>query len=75
MRVTANGQITIPKHIRKKFGITPASEIDFIEENDRVYIDKRRCEEDHQNRFSKLRGAATVQMTTDQILALTRDYR
>lgn len=37
MRVTTKGQVTIPQDIREKLGITPATEVDFIEENDRVY--------------------------------------
>jgi AbrB family looped-hinge helix DNA binding protein len=41
MRVTINGQVTIPPHIREKLGITPSSEIEFIEEHDRVYIAKK----------------------------------
>jgi AbrB family looped-hinge helix DNA binding protein len=32
MRVTTKGQVTIPQRIREKFGITPDSEVDFIEE-------------------------------------------
>ena len=34
MRVTTKGQVTIPQHIREKFGIPPAVEIDFIEKKD-----------------------------------------
>jgi len=75
MRVSTTGQVTIPQHICEKLGIIPATEIDFVEENDRVYIVNRSIAENRQNRFSKLRGVATVQMTTDEILALTREYR
>ena len=38
MRVTTKGQVTIPQHVREKLGITPATEIDFIEEKGRVYL-------------------------------------
>ena len=72
MRVTTKGQVTIPQHIREKLGITPTTEIDFVEENDRVYIAKRKSAVSQRKRFSRLRGVATVQMTTDEILALTR---
>lgn len=72
MRVTTKGQVTIPQHIREKLGITPTTEIDFVEENDRVYITKRKSAVSQRKRFSRLRGVATVQMTTDEILALTR---
>ena len=38
MRVTTKGQVTIPQEIREKLGITPAVEVDFIEEKDRIYF-------------------------------------
>jgi AbrB family looped-hinge helix DNA binding protein len=41
MRVTIKGQVTIPQEIREKLGITPAVEVDFIEEKDRIYLVKR----------------------------------
>ncbi|WP_373499428.1 AbrB/MazE/SpoVT family DNA-binding domain-containing protein [Desulfococcus sp.] len=72
MRVTTKGQVTIPQHIREKLGITPATEVDFVEENERVYIVTRRGPGKRGDRFSGLRGVATVRMTTDEILALTR---
>lgn len=72
MRVTTKGQITIPLEIRKMLKITPATEVDFVvDENDRVYIVKRKGGTTNQ-RFSSLRGVATVKMTTDEIMALTR---
>ncbi len=41
MRVTTKGQVTIPQQIREKMGITPATEIIFLEEKGRVYIAKK----------------------------------
>jgi AbrB family looped-hinge helix DNA binding protein len=73
MRVTTKGQVTIPQHIREKLGILPATEIDFVEEKDRVYIVKKEQSGDRNNKFRKLRGVATVRMTTDEIMALTRN--
>jgi AbrB family looped-hinge helix DNA binding protein len=72
MRVTTKGQVTIPQHIREKLGILPATEIEFVEDKDRVYIVKKEDPENRNNRFRKLRGVATVRMTTDEIMALTR---
>jgi AbrB family looped-hinge helix DNA binding protein len=72
MRVTTKGQITIPQHIREKLGITPASEIDFIEEKGRVYLVKKTGEDITTRKFRKMRGIATVKMTTDEIMELTR---
>ena len=72
MRVTTKGQVTIPQHVREKLGITPATEIDFIEEKGRVYLLKKEGKNITTRRFRKLRGIATVKMTTDEIMALTR---
>ena len=72
MKVTVKGQVTIPVQIREKLGITPHSEVDFVEEDGRVYIKRRISPIPPISRFHRFRGAATVKMTTDEILALTR---
>jgi len=72
MRVTVKGQVTIPQDIRKKMGITPGSEVIFKEDKGRVYLVKAKRQEKKTPHFRKLRGIATVKMTTDEILALTR---
>jgi AbrB family looped-hinge helix DNA binding protein len=72
MRVTTKGQVTIPQHIREKLGIVPATDIEFVEEKDRVYIVKKEVSESRNNKFRKLRGVATIKMSTDEIMALTR---
>ena len=72
MRVTTKGQVTIPQHIREKLGILPATEIEFVEEKDRVYIVKKEDPGNRNSKFRKLRGVATIRMTTDEIMALTR---
>jgi AbrB family looped-hinge helix DNA binding protein len=72
MRVTTKGQVTIPQKIREMLNITPATEIEFIVgEDGRVYIQKIKDQETI-GRFTKLRGSATVKMTTEEIMALTR---
>ncbi len=72
MRVTTKGQVTIPLHIREKLGITPATEIDFVEEEGRIFLVKRKEAKAAVRKFAKLRGSATVKMTTNEIMALTR---
>jgi len=69
MRVTSKGQVTIPKAIREKLGITAHSEVEFVEEDDRVYLTKGKLSK---SPFDQLLGAGTVKMTTDEIMALTR---
>lgn len=71
MKVTTKGQVTIPLEIRNKMGITPSTEVDFIEEDGRVYLVKKQVPESN-SKFRGLRGIATVKMSTDEIMALTR---
>lgn len=70
MRVTTKGQVRIPRPIREKLGITPNSEVDFVEDGDRIYLLK--SGNLSEKKFGSLRGIATVKMTTDEIMALTR---
>ena len=41
MRVTTKGQVTIPKEIREKLGIEPGSEVEFVERDAGVVLEKR----------------------------------
>ena len=75
MRVTTKGQVTIPQNIREKLGITPTTEVDFVEEKGRVFLVKQKGSKAPTRKFAKLRGVATVKMTTDEIMALTRSDR
>ncbi len=72
MRVTTKGQVTIPRDVREKLGIVPETNVDFREENGRFYIVKT-TKSRPTNKFKKFRGIAMVQMTTDEILRLTRE--
>lgn len=72
MRVTSKGQVTIPQHIRLKLDIGPATEVEFIERHNHVYLVKKKDAQTSEQRFERLRGIATVQMTTDEIMHLTR---
>ncbi|RLA45414.1 MAG: AbrB/MazE/SpoVT family DNA-binding domain-containing protein [Gammaproteobacteria bacterium] len=72
MRVTTKGQVTIPRNIREALGISPETEIDFIEDAGRFYIVKTNAP-NVTGKFRKLRGIASVKMSTDEIMSLTRD--
>ncbi len=75
MRITSKGQVTIPVDIRERLGLLPDTEVDFVVEGDSVRI-VRRADHRRDSRGAKvvrkLRGTGTVQMSTDEILALTR---
>lgn len=72
MRITTKGQVTIPQPIREKLGISPAVEVDFVEEKGRVYLVKKRGGSSKTRKYRRLRGIATAKMTTDEIMTLTR---
>jgi len=76
MRITSKGQVTIPQAVREQTGLLPNTEVDFIVDAGSVRIIKTatatrasrgakavRCLRQHRRR---------VEMTTDQIMALTR---
>ncbi|HEY4620651.1 MAG TPA: AbrB/MazE/SpoVT family DNA-binding domain-containing protein [Gaiellaceae bacterium] len=72
-RVTTKGQITIPLEIRDRLGIQPGSVVDFEVEDDAVVVRKRRDGAGRGSALvSRLRGAATTQLSTDEIMRLTR---
>jgi AbrB family looped-hinge helix DNA binding protein len=75
MRITSKGQVTIPIEIREKAGLLPGTEVDFELDGGAVRIVKAakpRGETRGQEVVRRLRGSATVKMSTDEIMALTR---
>lgn len=75
MQVTVKGQVTIPRHIREKMRITPNTEVNFLEEKGRVYLTKKKVQIPKDIKFKRYRGIATVKMSTDEIMALTRGVK
>ena len=71
MNITSKGQVTIPKEIRDAYRLNPYTEVQFVEEAGRVYIQAVEGKAP-KNRFSRFRGSADVKLSTDEILALTR---
>jgi AbrB family looped-hinge helix DNA binding protein len=75
MRITSKGQVTIPVEIREKAGLLPGAEVDFELDGEGVRIVRAKAprgETRGQRAVRLLRGSATVRMTTDEIMALTR---
>ncbi len=70
MRVTQKGQVTIPLPVRRALGIQPGSDVQFEldEHGARLRVDQDRVVEE----ISRMRGAGEGEMSTDEILALTR---
>lgn len=74
MRITSKGQVTIPIEIRRQLGLVPESEVVFEIDGNTARL--RKLESASPNRGERLvremRGRATLALTTDDILALTR---
>jgi AbrB family looped-hinge helix DNA binding protein len=70
MRVTQKGQVTIPLQVRRALGIQPGSDVEFEldELGARLLVDSDRAAEE----ISRMRGSGQGEMTTEEILALTR---
>jgi AbrB family looped-hinge helix DNA binding protein len=72
--VTSKGQVTIPKQVRDRLGINPGSKVDFeVAEDGRAFLRRVGRRAVKPSRFERMRGTATSGLTTDQIMALTRD--
>jgi AbrB family looped-hinge helix DNA binding protein len=75
MRITSKGQVTIPIEIREKAGLLPHTEVLFEFDGTSVRIlpaPSPGREGRGGTLLRRLQGSATIQMTTDQIMALTR---
>jgi bifunctional DNA-binding transcriptional regulator/antitoxin component of YhaV-PrlF toxin-antitoxin module len=76
MHITEKGQVTIPLHIREKYGFLPHREIEFIEKGNTVFIKLTKTIGKRVSRgrslVEHLRGKATVKMSTEEIMRLTR---
>jgi antitoxin PrlF len=70
MRVTQKGQVTIPLPVRRALGIQPGSDVEFEldEHGARLLVDSDRAAKE----IGRMRGAGTGEMSTEEILALTR---
>ena len=72
--VTSKGQVTIPKPVRDRLNIKPGSQVDFeLAPDGRVVLVKAgRKPAPVKSRFERMRGTATVKITTEELMALTR---
>lgn len=72
MKVTTKGQVTIPQAVREQLGIYAGTEVEFKVEGDRLTVSIEKPTDPAPDFTYSLRGKATVKMTTDEIMALTR---
>ena len=75
MKITTKGQVTIPQDIRERMGLLPNTEVEFLVEGNAVKIRRvagPRGSFRGRALVERLRGAGTVRLSTDAIMALTR---
>jgi AbrB family looped-hinge helix DNA binding protein len=72
--LTSKGQVTVPKKVRDYLGLKPGVVVTFARlDNGEIALRlARQRVKPGPSKFAKLRGRATVNMTTEEILALTR---
>jgi antitoxin PrlF len=70
MRVTQKGQVTIPLGVRRALGIHPGSDVEFEldDHGARLLVDREHAA----GEIARMRGAGEGELSTDEILALTR---
>jgi antitoxin PrlF len=72
--LTSKGQVTVPKKVRDYLGLKPGKPVTF-ERLPTGEIALKAAKTDTRpkaSKFARLRGRATVHMSTEEILALTR---
>lgn len=76
MRITSKGQVTIPQHIRERYGFMPETEVEFVERDGLVVLETAiGGRPDRADRFiASVRGSVGPGLSTDEIMSLTRDY-
>jgi len=76
VRITSKGQVTIPAEIRERAGLLPHTEVDFEFDGKTVRIVRTKVRKKAgrgERLIAHLRGRGDVAMSTDAIMALTRD--
>ena len=75
VKITSKGQVTIPQHIRERYGLLPDTEVEFAERDGSVVIVPRASERPDRGdkAVAVLRGTGRGRMSTDELLLLTRD--
>jgi AbrB family looped-hinge helix DNA binding protein len=74
MKVSPDGQVTVPQYIRESLGLLPNTEVQWELRDGEAIL--RRAPERARSRghqlVEQMRGSGTVRMSTDEIIALTR---
>jgi AbrB family looped-hinge helix DNA binding protein len=73
MKISTDGQVTIPPEIRERLGLLPDTEVELTVVDGGVMV--RKVQEklgDFRSFLDSIRGTLKGGMTTDEVMALTR---
>lgn len=73
MNIDTQGQISIPPEIRDQLGWTPGTEIQIEISGEALWIRKKPPSNQGKLLVESLRGKATANLSTDQIMVLSRE--
>jgi AbrB family looped-hinge helix DNA binding protein len=73
VRLNSKGQVTIPADLRRKHELSEGDELDVIDEGGTLQIVRSQTAPSRGQRVvTRMRSTATISMTTDEIMRLTR---
>lgn len=76
MTITAKGQVTIPKPLRKQFKLRAGSKVDFVAYEGALQLvpvkTRKHSQATVDEWLAKAMGSVKITMTTDEIMAITR---
>lgn len=74
MKLNSKGQVTIPADLRHRFGFSAGDEVEVVEDGNALRIVHAEPTQSRGGRIvARMRGRATTQLTTDELMALLRD--
>lgn len=81
MKLTSKCQVTVPLAVREKLGLFPGSEVEFVVDGDAAKLVKAGRKKGTMSRGERIvaravanKGTVNLDLTTDQIMALTRGW-
>ena len=76
VRITSKGQVTIPQHLRERYGLMPETEVEFVEVSGDVVLRRAgpQSADRAQRIVDRMVGAGRGTMSADEIIAISRGY-
>jgi AbrB family looped-hinge helix DNA binding protein len=76
MKITTKGQVTIPQHLRERYGLQPKTEVEFRALKDGIKILQAKAGKSRgRELLEHMRGRARKGITTKELMKMTRGKR